>query len=316
VETKVEIGMKVVVQSDGKAFVGTVSDIHGDACAVKRDDAPDSDPSIVAIRNCTPLEERPLFLTLIHGRNTLDEELSGWGFDGPCIGPFYWLHTTYMSTLQIGNDRMGTEWPGDQVERDFQEVELPIVNDLLCVDGKFYGDWEVVSVPPAGRTILSLIEVERLTVSNPTTDGALTSRTPAPKAEPAAPPEDTRDPHTITVCRACGSDEVQWLDWVEANTGNSTASYESNDPDDTWCPGCEEHAGTETFAAFVEDRRGHPNLKCDSPDCPGWLHMTDSMGRGPGIERCDTCSIFRTDAAARMAHDLTCPDGKGCEFRS
>ena len=56
---------------------------------------------------------------------------------------------------------------------------------------------------------------------------------------------------------------------------------------------------------------------CDNPKCPGWLHMHDSMGRGPGIERCDDCARFPDDDAARAAHDATCPTlarGRRCRF--
>lgn len=38
----------------------------------------------------------------------------------------------------------------------------------------------------------------------------------------------------------------------------------------------------------------------------GWLHMADSMGAGPGIERCDDCGRYPDDDAARLAHDREC----------
>ena len=34
----------------------------------------------------------------------------------------------------------------------------------------------------------------------------------------------------------------------------------------------------------------------------GWLHMDDSSGRGPGIERCDSCGKYGSDADAARAH--------------
>lgn len=46
-----------------------------------------------------------------------------------------------------------------------------------------------------------------------------------------------------SVCAACGSVEVEVLDWVDANTGECSNSSESTNPDDTWCRACEEHAG-------------------------------------------------------------------------
>lgn len=43
--------------------------------------------------------------------------------------------------------------------------------------------------------------------------------------------------------------------------------------------------------------------------CPGWLHMDDSCGRGPGIERCDDCDLYDTDEDAQRAHDQVCACG-------
>lgn len=40
--------------------------------------------------------------------------------------------------------------------------------------------------------------------------------------------------------------------------------------------------------------------------CPGYLHMDDSCGRGPGIERCNECAVFDSDEEAQAAHDSEC----------
>jgi hypothetical protein len=66
-----------------------------------------------------------LSLKLFHGRNSPDEVLSDWGFDGPCLGPFEFLAFTY------GSLRLGTLDP---------EFYLQTVDDLFFYDGQFYGD--------------------------------------------------------------------------------------------------------------------------------------------------------------------------------
>jgi hypothetical protein len=70
-----------------------------------------------------------LTLHLFHGRNTPDEELSDWGFDGPTllIGGF---HCTYLTTYVVKCE--DEEWH-----------ELSIEGGLLEYEGKYYGDWSI-----------------------------------------------------------------------------------------------------------------------------------------------------------------------------
>lgn len=115
------------------------------------------------------------------------------------------------------------------------------------------------------------------------------------------------------VCSECGSSNVEWLDWVKANTSEPTATYEGTE---TYCPECEENdLGTTDAHEWFAERGITPNLKCDDMRCRGWCHMDDSMGRGPGVERCDTCSMYPDDTAAIEAHDRECEKGAACEYR-
>lgn len=76
-----------------------------------------------------------------------------------------------------------------------------------------------------------------------------------------------------------------------------------------------------TFAAPVEEAQTvwmgeEENAASDassSCDCGGrgWLHMNNSMGRGPGVERCDDCKRFDTDEDASAEHANVCPCGMG-----
>lgn len=81
----------------------------------------------------TDLSELPsgTYLGLFHGRNTINEEVNDWGFEGPIIGPLKWVHTTYRSHVRfcpIGED--------DGIDLAFNE-------DLLNWEGKYYGDYTV-----------------------------------------------------------------------------------------------------------------------------------------------------------------------------
>jgi hypothetical protein len=50
----------------------------------------------------SPRPAKPgLYLALTHGRHHPDEQLSGWGFDGPTIGPLKWCHTTYAIEIRF-----------------------------------------------------------------------------------------------------------------------------------------------------------------------------------------------------------------------
>ena len=42
-----------------------------------------------------------MYLNLFHGRHSADEELTGWGFAGPCIGPLTGYPTTYASQVRF-----------------------------------------------------------------------------------------------------------------------------------------------------------------------------------------------------------------------
>jgi len=77
----------------------------------------------------------PAYFELLHGRKLLGkddngnrfwEHLDDWGADGPILGPFDFVHSTYGSRLQLGND-----------------AELQIVDDLVYYDGIGYGDFSV-----------------------------------------------------------------------------------------------------------------------------------------------------------------------------
>lgn len=75
-----------------------------------------------------------LYLKLMHGRDDPGQQMADWGFDGPVLGPFEAVHFTYLTHVRCfpeGN-------AGD-------ELELCFHDDMLVYEGKYYGDFEIVS---------------------------------------------------------------------------------------------------------------------------------------------------------------------------
>jgi len=94
-----------------------------------------------------------VYIALFHGRNSPDEDLEDWGFEGPIIGPVE-LGFTY------GNVRLFA--PGFKSGFMFAPVErhtigsdkssaLPVVVDLIFYDGKYYGDFIVFPEGDTGK---------------------------------------------------------------------------------------------------------------------------------------------------------------------
>jgi hypothetical protein len=91
--------------------------------------------------------EKPgMYLGLFHGREKVNEVMQDWGFDGPCLGPLNYFHTTYASTLQIEfeNPADAHRFTGSYN----RQCELQLSGDLLRYDGKYFGDWTVYMVKP------------------------------------------------------------------------------------------------------------------------------------------------------------------------
>ena len=83
-------------------------------------------------------EERAtgVYILLLHGRNDPNEDMQDWGFQGPTLGPFVAVHFTYKTHIRCITD------PAQE-----KELELGFHDDLLVYDGKYYGDFEIVSDP-------------------------------------------------------------------------------------------------------------------------------------------------------------------------
>jgi hypothetical protein len=76
-----------------------------------------------------------LAIRFTHGRRTPTENLEGgWGTTGPTI-PIDWFSWVYGVTLTIS--------------REGREEELRLVEDCICWEGTYYGDFEIISVEEA-----------------------------------------------------------------------------------------------------------------------------------------------------------------------
>lgn len=76
-----------------------------------------------------------LYLGLFHGRKSSDEELDGWGENGPVIGPLQYVHTTYVSHIRF--------CPVGEPDA----IDLKIREDMVEFHGMYYGDWTVFEHP-------------------------------------------------------------------------------------------------------------------------------------------------------------------------
>jgi len=80
-----------------------------------------------------------VYLHLFHGRNSPDQDMDDWGFDGPTIGPLDYVHTTYGDNIKIR-----FTYPIDASELGLEQEEMfNLVGDCFPFEGKFYGDFSV-----------------------------------------------------------------------------------------------------------------------------------------------------------------------------
>jgi hypothetical protein len=77
-----------------------------------------------------------IYVDLFHGRNTPSEEMDDWGFNGPILGPFEFIHYTYGDDIKLG------EAQTIKIESIPNEIECPAFdfNGLINFLGSYYGD--------------------------------------------------------------------------------------------------------------------------------------------------------------------------------
>lgn len=100
-----------------------------------------------ALRQCGSKPKKPgLYLELSHGRHDPHEQMNGWGFDGPAIGPLKWYHTTYVSDIKIEFENAADAVKYFCVSHAF--FDLTVEAGLLVFGGMYYGDWTVYYMGP------------------------------------------------------------------------------------------------------------------------------------------------------------------------
>ena len=82
-----------------------------------------------------------LYLHVFHGRNSPTEDLEDWGFEGPYIGPLESFGCTYGS--------LKFTFLGDDETTHLDDIpNSGIFEDLIVVEGKYYGDYVVMVYNP------------------------------------------------------------------------------------------------------------------------------------------------------------------------
>lgn len=104
-----------------------------------------------------------VYLHLFHGRDTVDQDMDDWGFDGPVIGPLDYAHITYMTDIKFACSRdvakqffpEGAKRDEDFVAQhpDSTMLNYPFEDRLVSVEGliehggKYYGDFSIAATP-------------------------------------------------------------------------------------------------------------------------------------------------------------------------
>ena len=97
-----------------------------------------------------------LYLRLFHGRTDPEQDMDGWGSDGPVFGPYKFAHTTYQSSLKLGKP-------------DGSCDELCIVApDMVFYAGVYYGDWTVFADETLKKGKFATIPFEQSKANLPT----------------------------------------------------------------------------------------------------------------------------------------------------
>ncbi len=93
-----------------------------------------------------------LYLKLFHGRDSPNQDMDDWGFEGPTIGPLSFVHTTYATDIKVCFANEETErkfFPNNTLSYP-DSVTFPVVEACIEFNGKFYGDWSVTILKPKG----------------------------------------------------------------------------------------------------------------------------------------------------------------------
>lgn len=93
-----------------------------------------------------------LYLHLFHGRNSPEQDMEDWGFDGPFIGPLQLVRSTYNNELELTFDNVEDHdrfFLREVIARSsldcfYSQVgNLKIISDVVEYEGKYYGDWDI-----------------------------------------------------------------------------------------------------------------------------------------------------------------------------
>jgi hypothetical protein len=90
-----------------------------------------------------------LYVGLFHGRNSPEQVMDGWGFDGPVIGPLKWFHTTYgdhqRGEFIEGHHEHASKYLRAGIIDHIDEylMHTTPAGDMVVCQDKYYGDFTV-----------------------------------------------------------------------------------------------------------------------------------------------------------------------------
>lgn len=85
-----------------------------------------------------------VYLHMYHGRDTAEENMEDWGYDGPKVRAWMVVINTDEKLPESTPDNTLAKANCVQLFKADGTVEvIPFVEDMLCFEGKFYGDFSV-----------------------------------------------------------------------------------------------------------------------------------------------------------------------------
>ena len=96
-----------------------------------------------------------LYIRLFHGRTDPNQDMDEWGSDGPVLGPYQFVHTTYTSFIKFGKSNGYCD-------------EMFLHEDMLYYDGVYYGDWSIFSVKIFKESQFQVSDFEQYKAKLPT----------------------------------------------------------------------------------------------------------------------------------------------------
>ena len=89
-----------------------------------------------------------VYLHLFHGRDDPNQDMDDWGSDGPVLGPFRYVHITYLGHIKFSMETEAFKAAFPDATRIYPyegwvDGELDTYEDMILYQGKYYGDFSI-----------------------------------------------------------------------------------------------------------------------------------------------------------------------------